>query len=116
MALFRSRINVFVILKVRDLELNMCLHEAQIKLEILEKAPENVGVLFHLPSHFIKTNFGICSAKNHIFFSNVVFFEDFSYCVLPVAVSVSFRFLATAQWATAAHKRRKCILSHFRVK
>ena len=68
LAIFRSKIDVFVMSKDRDLELNMCLHEAQINLRYRNKAPETVGILFYRPSHFIKTNFGICLAKNLNFF------------------------------------------------
>jgi len=82
--LFSGPKSIFIVIfYVRYFELNMC-DEAQINLKIRKKAPENVGLLFYRPSHFIKTNFGICLAKNLNFFSkfdfNVVFFEVFSHC------------------------------------
>ena len=80
-AIFRSKINIFVVFKFRDLELNKYLHGAQINLKIREKTPENIELLFYRPTHFIKTNFGICLAKKSQFFSNVVFFKVFSHCV-----------------------------------
>ena len=46
----------------------MCLHGAQSNLKIREKAPENIEFLFYRPTHFIKTNFGICLAKKSQFF------------------------------------------------
>jgi len=56
--LFSGPKSIFIVIfYVRDFELNMC-DEAQINLKIRKKAPENVGLLFYRPSHFIKTRVG----------------------------------------------------------